>query len=419
MPLPGEVQTSLFNNMTDNKTSNKPQVSRPFVFKGVKYFDFKELAEALLLNWQDGQEMLFRGKLAMYFDLIENSELQKLCEYAERWYEKDNSNKDQIFFECIYQFSSDITSFYWHGAKFKSVYNFGEELLNALIENKNEQYIKFIDYSLFFDCLKWYASYIGENYAANEKIINYISEQLYKEKLEQTDKALKIANLLTGNSGFKVGGRVFKTIEHFNDYINNLKENYHPAYKWFIFKNKDEIKSLQKMNSIEIENENPEECIFGTYANKPIEWKFLEIKNNQALLLSKNILFKDCFDDKGTGTWSESSLRKKLNVEFFKECFTQKEQNKILTRHNSVNSGDTEDKIFLLSKDELNQYFNSNQERIATRLDGQESWWWLCSRGNGDSLAAYGGRGGRVYDEGNPADSSGGVRVALLLNLES
>lgn len=84
VPLPGEGQAISANNQLNQVSNNNARFSRPFIFKGVKYFDLKELAEALLLNWNDGQDVLFRGKLAMHFDLIENVELQKLCEYAEK-----------------------------------------------------------------------------------------------------------------------------------------------------------------------------------------------------------------------------------------------------------------------------------------------------------------------------------------------
>jgi serine/threonine protein kinase len=338
VPLPGESQAISANNQLNQVSNNNARFSRPFVFKGVKYFDLKELAEALLLNWNDGQDVLFRGKLAMHFDLIENVELQKLCEYAEKWCEKNEDNKDQIFFECIYQFSSDITSLYWHGAKFESVYNFGEELSKAVLENKNEHYLNFVEEPLLLDCLKWYASYVGENYEENERIINYIHMLFKHEGIKSSYKALKIGNLLTGQSKIKIGNRIFNSVECFNEFITKLQENKNIqeedksvllSYKNDFLMLKQLYASIKKVKSVLFEVGST--VSFGGYENQPIEWQVLEVKDNKALLLSKHILFRTAYDKNHSGIWKTSSLRQYLNGEFYENCFTKIEKNAIIS----------------------------------------------------------------------------------------
>ena len=424
VPLPGEGQAISANNQLNQVSNNDARFSRPFIFKGVKYFDLKELAEALLLNWNDGQDVLFRGKLAMHFDLIENVELQKLCEYAEKWCEKNEDNKDQIFFECIYQFSSDITSLYWHGAKFESVYNFGEELSKAVLENKNEHYLNFVEEPLFLDCLKWYVSYVGENYEENERIINYIHMLFKHEGIKSSYKALKIGNLLTGQSKIKIGNRIFNSVESFNEFITKLQQNKNiqEEDKSVLLSYKNDFLMLKQLYaSIKKVIEVGSTVSFGVFENQPIEWQVLEVKDNKALLLSKHILFKTAYDINGSGTWKTSSLRQYLNGDFYENCFTKSEKNAIITSNIKVNSGDSKDRIYLLSVDEVNKYFKNVQERIAVSLDGCEDWWWLRCRGYYSVyFAACVHSGGSVHVRGGHAgNDSSGVRVALQLNLKS
>jgi hypothetical protein len=127
-----------------------------------------------------------------------------------------------------------------------------------------------------------------------------------------------------------------------------------------------------------------------------------------------------------TPVWKTSSLRQYLNGEFYENCFTKIEKNAIITSDIKVNSGDTKDRIYLLSVDEVNKYFKNNQERIAVSLvslDGCEDWWWLRCCGydyyHPDKYAACVDGVGRVHADGYDADHDGGVRVALQWNLES
>ena len=99
---------------------------------------------------------------------------------------------------------------------------------------------------------------------------------------------------------------------------------------------------------------------------------------------------------------------------------------------------DTTDRIFLLSLEEVVQYFGDsgqlgnrpddkwwiddqyNSARIARDANGTASWWWLRSPGDYSSFAAIVYDDGFLYLTGSLVDhSSCGVRPALWLNLES
>lgn len=80
----------------------------------------------------------------------------------------------------------------------------------------------------------------------------------------------------------------------------------------------------------------------------------------------------------------------------------------------------TTDKVFLLSIDEVNMYFASDSERMATLSDGTSVYWWLRSPGYYDKNAAGVAGSGWVRDDGNRVnDDNVGIRPALWINLES
>lgn len=110
------------------------------------------------------------------------------------------------------------------------------------------------------------------------------------------------------------------------------------------------------------------------YEKEPIEWIVLDEQDNKYLLLSKYILTcRDYHDVEENVTWEKCALRRWLNTTFLNTAFDINEKNKILTTSiiNSKNvdqgtsaGNDTQDKIFLLSVDEIRKYFgNGTKEK--------------------------------------------------------
>ena len=91
-----------------------------------------------------------------------------------------------------------------------------------------------------------------------------------------------------------------------------------------------------------------------------LEWIVLDKKEDKALLLCKDVIDCKCFDDsKIETTYNNSSIRKWLNEDFYKETFSDFERMNIIEINNTNvdlqgNKGeDTIDKVFLLSLDEV------------------------------------------------------------------
>ena len=174
-----------------------------------------------------------------------------------------------------------------------------------------------------------------------------------------------------------------------------------------------------------------------------IEWIILAKDDNKMLVISdKAIDCKPYHSSYGNTTWEECSLRRWLNDTFVNEAFTTEEQEKILTTNVTADANpdydtdagnDTEDKVFLLSIEEVNRYFNNDSERqcVSTEyakangaytyeIDGASNcFWWLRSQGGySNKSASVVNSDGTVSKYGNAVDDNRDcVRPAMWISL--
>ena len=177
----------------------------------------------------------------------------------------------------------------------------------------------------------------------------------------------------------------------------------------------------------------------GTSEEKtPIEWLVLDAEGDQVLLISKYVLDAHRYhSDKEDVLWADCELRGWLNDEFYAAAFTQSEQSQIqetpiTTGGNSrrdIPECETQDKIFLLSLEESETYFDSDESRVAEPTEYALTLnvivnktthpnWWLRSPGKSDFSAAMVKDTGKVYDMGQRATTKNiGIRPAVWVNL--
>ena len=194
---------------------------------------------------------------------------------------------------------------------------------------------------------------------------------------------------------------------------------------------------------------------FGTYeqdndnanGKENIEWLVLEVKEGKVLLISKNAL--DCRSYNtlwAKTTWSTCAIRKWLNDAFLNTAFNSAERAIIA---NTIVRADknpayktkpghaTMDKVLLLSIDEVNRYFGSDEARMCvptayaiangawtsdtyTKGDAATCYWWLRSPGYMQYNAAGVISAGSVSYMGSSVRSDrDGVRPALWIKLDS
>ncbi len=158
-----------------------------------------------------------------------------------------------------------------------------------------------------------------------------------------------------------------------------------------------------------------------TFGKENREWIVLDKETEKVLLLTKESIGERTYNDEHVDiTWEDCTLRKWLNEDFYNDSFTEAEKNQICetTVKNDDNpkwgtegGNDTTDKIFLLSIEEAEKYFENDEARAIG------SWWWLRS----PSYLSY--SAADVSLDGNIARSNvyykGSVRPALWVNLES
>ena len=174
---------------------------------------------------------------------------------------------------------------------------------------------------------------------------------------------------------------------------------------------------------------NKEIIKFGNYNEKTIEWLILERNNNKLFLVSKNIISFKPFNDKlEATTWEKSSIRKWLNNDFLNDSFSLEEFNKIQTTRvkttddwysNSNGGNATNDKIFLLSNEEVLKYFVSKEERICKSQDSDNNYpWWIRNMGSRQSSASYITVDGEFSSQNAKRDNYG-IRCAMWIDLDA
>ncbi len=122
--------------------------------------------------------------------------------------------------------------------------------------------------------------------------------------------------------------------------------------------------------------------VFGSYeqdnvldnGKEPLEWIVMKVEGGKAMLLSKlcidTVIF---YPERVPMYWGKSDLRAWMNGDFMLEAFSEDERARILTTtvkndnpHGKKGWGaDTEDKVYLLSKTEVLEFFPEMADRVA------------------------------------------------------
>ena len=164
---------------------------------------------------------------------------------------------------------------------------------------------------------------------------------------------------------------------------------------------------------------------FGDY-----DWQVLDIDENKALIMTKDIVAKYMYGCVDNRTWENCHVRQYLNNEFLSK-FSSKDQSRIIenqTRNTSNaeirNPSKAEnyvtDKIFLINIDECEKYFGFTRTGRCLDMIGQQ--WWI--RGNDKYYAALAAPNGMIMGVSSPdvfrddgLSYGSGVRPALWLDL--
>ena len=193
---------------------------------------------------------------------------------------------------------------------------------------------------------------------------------------------------------------------------------------------KENAKENAKKNTKRTTNKTLQEgdiIEFGLYNGVPIKWRVLKLvkTKGKALLLSEDILELLPFNNSGYETnvdymnpieklghkilggetyiytdeivWADSFIRGWLNTDFFDYAFDEDEQQKILKtnisttgkKSNNTRGGeDTNDKVFLLSVEEVKKYMYLGNDCVAGYQQYANSWWLRSPGISNESVAS-------------------------------
>ena len=219
----------------------------------------------------------------------------------------------------------------------------------------------------------------------------------------------------------------------YKDSVNKLK-SIKPNYQK-IFLSKAEVGSYVVFGSYEQDND-------ATNGTEDVIWLVLAKEGNNILITSEySIDSKKYYISNDTIAWGDCFIRYWLNDDFISEAFTEDEQKQILNTEVVVTDGlrlNVTDKVFLLSKQEVEQYLPTTEKRICwstnfARAQGawEDFWaakdehpcrWWLRDVGGKSRNIPYVSYNGEISDdnwlspEGN-ADGYG-IRPAMWISIE-
>lgn len=181
---------------------------------------------------------------------------------------------------------------------------------------------------------------------------------------------------------------------------------------------------------------------FGSYqqgtppAEKEVlQWVVLDIQDGKALVTTRYaVSAKPYHQNYNANTWETCTLRSWLNQDFLNAAFTEEEQTRISTvtvPATAEGKADTQDRLFLLSADEVQKYFSEEGSSVCPPTatakaagsyvyeDSGNCWWWLRDQGSEKNSAIFVDGKGEIRTKGNRCDyGSGSVRPALWVTLE-
>ena len=255
---------------------------------------------------------------------------------------------------------------------------------------------------------------------------------------------------LLSKGEYQTAATVFSSLDDYRDSEEKLKDCYYGLAKgaeksgdyktaFNYLKKAGSIVPPEEMEIITVLVSDVGDLVtFGAYeqdgdisnGKERIEWKVLDTKDDEILLLSTNNL--DCikYNETWSNTsWADCSLREWLNTTFLTNAFS-KDEIKSITQSKLKNSGtgkrsndSTEDKVFVLSADEWEEFHlkagTNTQYAIDNGVYNEDGvgWSWLRTEGIDQDHVQEIDCQGKINKFGSFVDCDNeGVRPAIRIN---
>ena len=475
IPVPGELNS---NDKTTDSTWNTNEssayiFSNPYDFRNnqgkvVKLNNLSEFTDAFGLNWNDGKKHVGRGFASKFFiqqNMQNSASIIMDCE--------DAGITDMAYAKMLIELSASAGNYrlYWNSVRVDNNMKILSDLLtDALYRQSDNLNEKFDSISQLLCC--WYEK------SGKDKELGVINNLQKIAKVNINDlftPIIKLCSFIDPNLVIKIGNNIFQTVDELKTFTQKQKLNNEVLYFEWLLNNQKDIKRYQvslipavkqSMESLlqdlnrrreEQAKKEREKQIFGMAIadikvgkfikygryfqdsereKSPIEWLVLDIKGNEALLISRYALdCKQYHHEYNYITWEDCDLRKWLNSDFLKSAFSNEESERILVselrndynpKYGTRGGNDTKDRIFCLSIAEAEQYFSSDEDRQCrpTAYAGKQGvyvsneccYWWLQSPGYNHNLATSVDAGGALDLDGRDIlNDNCAVRPALRI----
>ena len=165
---------------------------------------------------------------------------------------------------------------------------------------------------------------------------------------------------------------------------------------------------------------------FGHYPDDAaLNWRVIDVNDNSVLLVTEPCVTRRPFAyDAKTSNWKDSLVRAWLNDDFIYRAFSDVERSAIEPTNLADQGPSCQDRVFCLSKSEVEHYFASEHDRIAFELsnltkgghpDSTPASWWLRTPGTfGDSFICAVLGMGKILGMGlSCSDAGTSVRPAM------
>ena len=486
IPVPGE---SLSGNEISNSVSGTDEssafiFSNPYDFRNnhgkvVKLNNLSEFTEAFGLNWNDGKKHVGRGFASKFFIQQNMQNIASIIMDCE-----DAGATDIAYAKMLVELSASTENYglYWNSNRVDgNMKDLSDRLTEKLYNKRNDLNEEFENIKQLL-CF-WY------EISGKTKELDVIKKL---QKIAETSnqdihsQVIALCSFIDPNMVIKIGEDIFQNTDELVNFSNKIKLDKRQYFDWLLNNQKDitrytvcvipTIKQItenllqdlmselnrrkeeqerrqreeqERKQREEQERKQREIQIFGmeisdikvgsfiTYgryfqdsdnAKSTIEWLVLDVKGNEALLISRYGLDCKRYHPRGENTtWEDCDLRKWLNSDFLKSAFSNEESERILVSElkNDDNSefgtfggNDTKDRIFCLSIAEAEQYFSSDEDRQCRPtayarkqrafVSNDCCFWWLRSPGDNQDDASY------VYPVGSL--NLGGINVPCCVN---
>lgn len=169
-------------------------------------------------------------------------------------------------------------------------------------------------------------------------------------------------------------------------------------------------------------NVRKETRTIGSFEGNSIEWIVLKEEGRDELLISKDVIPSVEYDKDGEAyCWDDCSLRDWLNGPFYETTFSMVDKFRIAF-------AEKKDAVFILSEDELREYFRSDEERQSHALcesisigydeetgEMERSGWWLKQTDPNAQEVKYVAETGEIVRKSDIDDWEIGVRPVIWI----